>query len=475
MSERQGQLSREERVAKTGPGKGAWFSLGYKEAFSQWWEAVSPAAAEEKVLSFLPFNQPGPATEIGHPHSINTSKQDPHGQRRATSTLVELTGDNRVINEFNITRLNEEVKEDFVMLHGYGAGLGFFYKNYDGLSSLPNWRLWSLDLLGYGRSSRPPYKIHATEPEAKIREAENWFIDALEEWRIKRGLDRFTLMGHSLGGYLAVCYALKYPGHLKKLILASPVGIPEDPYSVSPEPLRQNPPSDSTDPSTFADQDLPTTPPPRRTLPKWLTVLWDANFSPFTFVRWSGPLGPRFVSGWTSRRFGSLPKEESEALHTYAYSLFRQRGSGEYALPYILAPGAFARDPLIRRIHKLGTLGVPTVFMYGDMDWMDVAGGYAAEHSIRDTKIESKEGQKWYTGGSEWRGDDPRVFGGAGRKLTGEVECKGEAKVLVVENSGHHLYVDNYKQFNEMIRNELKDVERRTERYFKMGLAAGAQ
>ena len=45
--------------------------------------------------------------------------------------------------------------------------------------------------------------------------------------RVKRGLEKFTLMGHSLGGYLAVCYALKYPGRLDKLILASPVGITE--------------------------------------------------------------------------------------------------------------------------------------------------------------------------------------------------------------------------------------------------------
>lgn len=447
--------------------------MGYKEAFSQWWEAVSPADAERKVLSFLPFNQPGPATEVGHPHSIKTPASDPHGQRRATSTMVELSGKDRILNEFSITRLGEDVKEDFVMLHGYGAGLGFFYKNYDGLSSLPNWRLWSLDLLGYGRSSRPPYKIHSTDPTAKIREAEDWFIDALEEWRIKRGLDKFTLMGHSLGGYLAVCYALKYPGHLKKLILASPVGIPEDPYAVSREPLKSNPPSDSS-PSTFADQDTPTTPPPRKALPKWLTYLWDANFSPFTFVRWSGPLGPRFVSGWTSRRFGNLPKEESEALHTYAYSLFRQRGSGEYALAYILAPAAFARDPLIRRIHKLGTLGVPTVLMYGDMDWMDVAGGYAAEHNIRNTKIEDETMKKWAVGGSEWKGNDDRVFGGMGRKLNGEKEVKGEAKVLVVRNSGHHLYVDNWREFNEMVRGEMRDVERRSEKFFKMGAQAGA-
>merc|ERR1712187_876393 len=71
-------------------------------------------------------------------------------------------------------------------------------------------------------------------------------------------------------------------------------------------------------------------------------------------VRWAGPFGPRIVSGWTSRRFSHLPAEEAKSLHDYSYSIFSLRGSGEYALAYILAPGAFARSPLIRRIQDVG-------------------------------------------------------------------------------------------------------------------------
>jgi cardiolipin-specific phospholipase len=32
------------------------------------------------------------------------------------------------------------------------------------------------------------------------------------------------MLGHSFGGYLAVLYNQKYPGHIKRLILLSPVG-----------------------------------------------------------------------------------------------------------------------------------------------------------------------------------------------------------------------------------------------------------
>lgn len=136
---------------------------------------------------------------------------------------------------------------------GYGAGLGFFYKNFEGLSRVKGWKIYALDLLGMGRSSRPAFRIHTKDRQGSIAEAEDWFIDALEEWRVQKRIDRFTLLGHSLGGYMAVAYALKYPGHLNKLVLASPVGIPEDPYAVNAE---MPGPSDSTLANEFTqDQD----------------------------------------------------------------------------------------------------------------------------------------------------------------------------------------------------------------------------
>ncbi len=47
-------------------------------------------------------------------------------------------------------------KRVMVIVHGYGAGLGFWWKNYMGLSGVPGWRVYALDWLGMGRSSRTP-------------------------------------------------------------------------------------------------------------------------------------------------------------------------------------------------------------------------------------------------------------------------------------------------------------------------------
>ncbi|KAJ5788535.1 hypothetical protein N7457_003525 [Penicillium paradoxum] len=511
----------------------AFFPLGYREGFSQWWARLPAAAAEHKVLSYLPYLHHEPPTHLqtgntaefpdgATPSSLETadynqkgevttsSLDDPYGPRRWRSSMVELSGKDRALNEFSVERVGEEADQHLVMLHGYGAGLGFFYKNFEPLSRLKGWQLHALDMLGMGRSTRPAFKIKAKEREDAIREAEAWFVDALEEWRIKRKIDRFTLLGHSLGGYMAVAYALKYPGHLNKLILASPVGIPEDPYAVTAgvaEPSESTLPSElaqdqrditsptaipetipkTTDGSFITGRQPPqanSTVPPRRNLPKWFAYLWEANISPFSLVRWTGPLGPRIVSGWTSRRFSHLPAEEAKALHDYSYSIFSLRGSGEYALAYILAPGAFARSPLIHRVHGLGRQliqsnsnaipdpistadassapsedtpastatpssessapaqrekGLPVVFMYGDHDWMDVSGGRAAAARLEEEKRKVLENATV----EEKRADE------------------GSSKVYVVNRAGHHLYLDGWEEFNSVVLAEMEEVSQR--------------
>lgn len=500
------QRAKEAGQEPTGLSK--WFPLSASEGFSQWWAGQSPMATEHRVLSYIPHLQKPPThTQTGsapvtaapssadltappqtpEAHTTTNTLDDPYGPRRWNSQMVELSGKGRALNEFSVERLGEQVEENLVMLHGYGAGLGFFYRNFESLSRAEGWKVYALDLLGMGRSTRPNFKIHAKDREGKIQEAESWFVDALEEWRIKRGLDKFTLLGHSLGGYLAIAYALKYPGHLNKLILASPVGIPEDPYAVSeelPDPqdstmaneftqdaseTRNGVKPTTADNNNFMNQRTKNEPgkePPRRRLPGWLYYLWEANMiSPFTFVRWSGPLGPRLVSGWTSRRFSMLPEDEAQALHDYSYALFRQRGSSEYALAYLLAPGAFARSPMIRRIQGVGRQwiqkhdaptvdgdappssqtqqqrehGIPIVFMYGENDWMDVAGGFAAEEKIR----QEREHVLAHASVEEKKKDH------------------GEAKVIIINKAGHHVYLDGWEQFNRVMLEEMEDVKKR--------------
>ncbi|EWC43385.1 hypothetical protein DRE_07712 [Drechslerella stenobrocha 248] len=212
------------------------FPLEYGKAFSQWWSGMTPAAAEASVLQFIPFYSSSLKPAMGAEASKadhTTPPLESSDDRVCASSEVRLSDPKNFLNEFSVTRPTAASADphNLVILHGYGAGLGFFYKNFDALSRRSGWSMYALDLLGMGRSSRPHFKIHATDRIGKVREAESFFVDSLEDWRKARGLEKFTLMGHSLGGYLAVCYALKYPNRLQKLILVSPVGIPVDPHA----------------------------------------------------------------------------------------------------------------------------------------------------------------------------------------------------------------------------------------------------
>ena len=211
---------------------------------------------------------------------------------------------------------------------------------------------------------------------------------------------------------------------MDRLILVSPVGVPHNPYesqnNVEKDPSISSPP-DSTVQSEFSQ---PQSPPSKsavqqhRPLPRWVTLLWEANFSPFMFVR-IPIVGPKFASGWTARRFGDLPTaEEQSALSHYAYQIFRLKGSGEYALAYLLAPGAYARRPLIERVKSLQNDSVlkKVTWIYGSYDWMDVDAGREAS------------------------------------ELLGDIQ----SDVIVVNKAGHNVHLDNPDDFNKVILKELR-------------------
>ena len=107
-----------------------------------------------------------------------------------------------------------------VMVHGMGAGVGMWSLNLETMSSKRP--LYAMDVLGFGRSSRPNF---SRDPLI----AETEFVESIEEWRREMNLEKFVLLGHSLGGFIAASYAMRYPNRIKHLILVDPWGFPELP------------------------------------------------------------------------------------------------------------------------------------------------------------------------------------------------------------------------------------------------------
>lgn len=149
----------------------------------------------------------------------------------------------RFINQLEIgipRKEGEEVEEEVrVVLHGYGAGTAFYFQNIGAMANAPSskgldTRTYYLDWLGMGRSARVPFNVPSSVvkqgTKERVEAAENFFIDSLEQWREKNNIKSMSLIAHSLGGYMSLSYASKYPERVDKLILVSPAGIPSREY-----------------------------------------------------------------------------------------------------------------------------------------------------------------------------------------------------------------------------------------------------
>jgi cardiolipin-specific phospholipase len=108
-------------------------------------------------------------------------------------------------------------KEHIVLLHGYGGCALTFIRLFAGLSK--QYFVHALDHMGMGLSGRRVFSDNLSQSEMV-----DYFIDAMEEWRIASGIDKFILAGHSFGGYIAAAYSVKYPKGVSRLALISPVG-----------------------------------------------------------------------------------------------------------------------------------------------------------------------------------------------------------------------------------------------------------
>ncbi|EFJ45067.1 hypothetical protein VOLCADRAFT_106093 [Volvox carteri f. nagariensis] len=251
----------------------------------------------------------------------------------------------------------DRVDPPVVMMPGYGAGVGFYYRNFPSLAR--QLRLFAVDWLGTGLSGRPPYRARTRE------QAEDFFLTSLAEWRRAAGLEGSKMVlvgldvpgiqggvGHSLGGYLAANYALRYPEHVQHLVLVCPAGVPKAPEDWERRWLG--------DKWSWRGQMF-----------KMFMWGWEKGVTPGAIIRGLGPWGQNLVFKYVANRFShhgeGLSQREIDLFKEYFYSIAALPGSGEYALRHLLAPGAWAHAPLEERLHELK---VPVTFIYGRHDWM---------------------------------------------------------------------------------------------------------
>lgn len=309
----------------------------------------------------------------------------------------------------NTIELNSEVTTGvpIVWLHGAGAGLAFGYRNLDAYANLGGTRrrVLGVDWLGQAGSSRPSFPYGGfrapawTLPQEKqIDAAISFSVDSLEAWREALGLEQMDLVAHSMGGYLATQYALRYPSRVRRLVLVSPVGWAAKPVGEL---------ASGRAGGLFG-------------------TLWDCGLGHFGALKVLG----RGVSGFAKRvligRTGIEDEEERELVTDYFWSLLTaQPLSADVNINYLLEPyfapapfGFYAKRPVSTEPRETLARLPPTTLLYGSHDL----------HYI-PTMPQAVE--------------------------TVAAAAHGHVTMAFVHNSDHHLYLDNPREFHRLVQKAL--------------------
>jgi 2-hydroxy-6-oxonona-2,4-dienedioate hydrolase len=100
-----------------------------------------------------------------------------------------------------------------ILLHGLGAAKEVWMASFGVLAA--HYHVYAVDQIGFGHSDKPllDYKI-AT------------FVDFLYEFMQGQNLSKATLVGNSLGGWVALEFAVQHPTMVEKLVLVDSAGMP---------------------------------------------------------------------------------------------------------------------------------------------------------------------------------------------------------------------------------------------------------
>jgi pimeloyl-ACP methyl ester carboxylesterase len=109
---------------------------------------------------------------------------------------------------------NKEKKKHVLFIHGIGASLVGWRDIPDALSE--HFHTISVDLIGFGGSEKP------TTADYSIKGFSRFIFDFLQAIDLKD--EKICIVGHSLGGYIALQFATENKDLLEKLVLVDPSG-----------------------------------------------------------------------------------------------------------------------------------------------------------------------------------------------------------------------------------------------------------
>jgi pimeloyl-ACP methyl ester carboxylesterase len=114
--------------------------------------------------------------------------------------------------KINYVEAGDPAKPTVILLHGLGGNTTNWAFNVPVLAQ--SYHVIAPDQIGFGKSDRPMIKYRV-----------GTYVDFLDEFMSEIKVDKATLVGNSLGGWIAAMTAIKYPNRVEKLVLADAAGL----------------------------------------------------------------------------------------------------------------------------------------------------------------------------------------------------------------------------------------------------------
>ena len=120
--------------------------------------------------------------------------------------------------KINYLEAGDPARPKVILLHGLGGSTANWALNSSAIAQ--NYHVFVLDQVGFGKSDKPALKYRV-----------GTYVDFLEKFMAELKIEKASLVGNSMGGWVAGWMAIRYPNRVEKIVLADAAGIVPANYS----------------------------------------------------------------------------------------------------------------------------------------------------------------------------------------------------------------------------------------------------
>ncbi|HSP17472.1 MAG TPA: alpha/beta fold hydrolase [Thermoanaerobaculia bacterium] len=131
----------------------------------------------------------------------------------AATSLLAQAPETKVVEVFShkISYIEAGSGSPVILLHGMGANKGVWRLTIPALAQ--KFHVYAPDQIGFGASDKPLINYHVAT-----------YSDFLAEFMQTLGITRASIVGNSLGGWVAADFAIRYPDRVDRLVLVDAAG-----------------------------------------------------------------------------------------------------------------------------------------------------------------------------------------------------------------------------------------------------------